>query len=139
MAVELSNKQIWTVIAMGFMILAFLIYNIWSGTQDRAIIKENINSILGNISQTEIKQNQTLSQLRSNGIVLGDTIEMIDNNTASNRNMTMTNREMITDLADRFDIRYQNASILLHQEQSNEIQEIKNILMRIANRSSLFP
>lgn len=136
MAVNLSRGQAWSIIGVGFIIMAFLGYNIWSGTTDRAIIKEQVSSILGNISTTETTQNATLSTLQKNTNLLRATLELVDNNTSINRNMTVTNQEMISTLSTLYSEAYQNKSIEVHNETLNEIKEIGKMVTNLTHQLS---
>ena len=136
MSVNLTHKQIWSIIAVGFLVLAFLGYNLWSGTTDRAIIKDQVSSILGNISTTELTQNRTLSTLQTNGLLLSDTLKIIGNSTSVNRNMTMSNQEMISTLLNLYNEEYQNRSIAIHNETLEEIKKIGKMVSNLTQQLS---
>jgi hypothetical protein len=122
MQFEPSTTQIWFGITLTFVVVALLAYNIWSGQADRAIIKDQVASILGNISATEEAQaktltvlNQTVLALTETSNVLSDVVDTIAYNTASNRNMTVENQKMLLNLNSTYSPEFANATKEIQQ------------------------
>lgn len=63
--ITLSPAQSWALVAIGFLLLIMQVYDYWSGTEDRATIKEGVNNILTNISQSLQVQVKTLQEIRT--------------------------------------------------------------------------
>jgi hypothetical protein len=62
---QVTKQQLWVGVVLAGLLFLFLVYGVFSGISDRAIIKERIDQLLSNLSQIDSQQNNLLYEIKT--------------------------------------------------------------------------